>query len=188
MSPKLKMISAACENMGIGKDNNLPWKLKSEMEHFRRITSKTKDPHKKNVVIMGRKTWDSIPPKYRPMRNRINFVLSRSDLDLRSYEASYSFKNLEECIKKLEDEDFKKLYENAWVIGGSRIYAEAMKSEYFYQLYLTRILKTFDCDTFFPELPDNLVKVSDPDVPEGKQIENDIEFIYNVYQNPNFSN
>ncbi|KAG5888002.1 hypothetical protein JTB14_016626 [Gonioctena quinquepunctata] len=187
MPIKLNLIAAACENMGIGKNNNLPWRLKTEMEYFTRLTTKTEDSEKKNIVIMGRRTWDSIPKKFKPLGKRINFVLSRSELDLKNYEDVYSFKSLEECIERLEDDEFRKLYEHVWVIGGSHIYKEAMESNNFYRLYLTKILKHFDCDTFFPELPPNLVKTSDPDVPEGKQIENDIEFVYNVYENPRIS-
>ncbi|KAJ8955890.1 hypothetical protein NQ318_005438 [Aromia moschata] len=159
---KLNLIAAACENMGIGKNGTLPWRLKTEMEFFTRMTSTTKDKNKKNIVIMGRKTWDSIPPKYKPLSNRINCVLSRSDLDVKRYKDVHAFRNLEECIEKLEGNDFRDRWETVWVIGGSNIYKESMESEHFYRLYLTKILKEFDCDTFFPKMPDNLKKVSDP--------------------------
>ncbi|CAH1117261.1 unnamed protein product [Phaedon cochleariae] len=188
MIVKLNLIAAACENMGIGKNNNLPWRLKTEMEFFTRMTTKTEDINKKNVVIMGRRTWDCIPKKFKPLNNRINIVLSRSDLDLTNFTDVYGFKSLEECIERLEEEEFQKLYENVWVIGGSHIYKESMESDNFYRLYLTKILKDFDCDTFFPKLPDNLKQVSDPEVPDGIQNEKGIEFVYNVYQNPTFQN
>ncbi|CAH1101981.1 unnamed protein product [Psylliodes chrysocephalus] len=186
MTIKLNLIAAACENMGIGKNNNLPWKLKSEMDYFSRMTSKTIDPTKKNVVIMGRKTWDSIPTKYKPLQNRINFVLSRSNLDLKNCKDVYASNSLESCIEKLEDNAFKSVYETVWVIGGRHIYEAALKSDSFHRLYLTKILKTFDCDTFFPPLPTNLKKVSDPDVPEELQTENGIDYTYNVYENTQF--
>nr|CAI5860037.1 unnamed protein product [Callosobruchus analis] len=103
------------------------------MDYFTRMTSKTKHQDKKNVVIMGRKTWDSIPKKFKPLNNRINFVLSRSDLILSEYKDVYSFKSLADAINKLNDHNFKNMYENVWVIGGSHIYEECLRSEYFYR-------------------------------------------------------
>lgn len=71
---------------------------------------------------MGRKTWDSIPSKFKPLPNRINFVLSRSDLDLNQYKDTYAFKSFDEMIDKLNNEKFQEAYEKIWVIGGSHIY------------------------------------------------------------------
>ncbi|CAH2007795.1 unnamed protein product [Acanthoscelides obtectus] len=103
------------------------------MDYFSRMTSKTTSLGKKNVVIMGRRTWDSIPKKFKPLNNRINFILSRSELMLSEYKDVYCFKSLKEAIDKLKENDFKNIYENVWVIGGSLIYDECMKSEYFYR-------------------------------------------------------
>ncbi|CAH0552106.1 unnamed protein product [Brassicogethes aeneus] len=186
MTIKLNLIAAACENMGIGKNNNLPWRLKTEMAYFTKLTSTTEDASKKNIVIMGRRTWDSIPPKFKPLNNRINLVLSRSDLNLEGYTNTYSFKSLDDAIKELEENKFKGNYEHVWVVGGSFIYKESMESKNFYRLFLTRILKTFDCDTFFPPLGDNLELISLPDIPQETQEENGIKFEYKVYQNKNF--
>lgn len=126
------------------------------MAYFSKMTSTTKDQNRKNVVIMGRRTWDCIPPKYKPLPNRINFVLSRSDLDLSSFKNSFAFKSFEDAYRKLSDETFQKSYEDVWVIGGSSIYKEALDSPNFYKLYLTKIHREFDCDTFLPEIPDTL--------------------------------
>ncbi|KAF2905359.1 hypothetical protein ILUMI_00808 [Ignelater luminosus] len=183
MSIKFNLIAAACENMGIGKNNDLPWRLKSEMAYFTKMTSTTTDSRKKNVVIMGRKTWDSIPPKFKPLSDRINFVLSKSQLDLNQYKDVYGFTSWKEIQDRLNDNKFKDVYEIVWVVGGSRIYKEAMESKYFYRLYLTEIKKEFDCDTFFPKLGANLKQISDPDVPEEVQKEKGIEFQYKVYEN-----
>lgn len=92
------------------------------MNYFTKMTSTTADINKRNIVIMGRRTWDSIPPKYKPLPNRINFVLSRSNLDISNYKDSYSFTSFDELLDKLHQEEFKKIYENIWVIGGSHIY------------------------------------------------------------------
>lgn len=85
---KLAMIAAMSMTNGIGKDGGLPWKLKGEMAYFRNVTSAVPDSDsgKKNAVIMGRKTWTSIPPKFRPLKGRVNIVISASqsasDLDM----------------------------------------------------------------------------------------------------------
>ena len=78
------IIAAACRNMGIGINNTLPWRLRNEMKYFERVTksgassaTQADEPTKRNVVIMGRKSWDSIPEKYRPLKQRINIVLTR---------------------------------------------------------------------------------------------------------------
>ncbi|XP_056645719.1 dihydrofolate reductase [Diorhabda sublineata] len=186
MALKLNVIAAACENMGIGKNNNLPWKLKTEMEYFTKMTTTTRDPCKKNIVIMGHNTWNSIHKKFKPLKGRINFILSRSDLNLRDYGDVYVFKSFRSCLDTLEGPEFKDIYERIWVIGGSQVYKEAVECEHFYRLYLTKILKEFDCDTFFPELPSDMEEVKDDSVPEGVQSEGDINFTFNVYQNMKF--
>lgn len=102
--------------------SNFFFSNRSEMEYFTRMTSNTNDKLKKNIVIMGRRTWESIPSKYKPLENRINFILSSTQLDLSSYNDVYGFKTIEDVVNKLNDEDFKKQYEQIWVIGGAKIY------------------------------------------------------------------
>ncbi|XP_045884657.1 dihydrofolate reductase-like isoform X2 [Micropterus dolomieu] len=80
MSRILNGIVAVCPDLGIGKNGNLPWhpvRLNNEFKHFRTMTATPSVEGKQNVVIMGRKTWFSIPEKNRPLNNRINIVLSR---------------------------------------------------------------------------------------------------------------
>ncbi|RWS18311.1 dihydrofolate reductase-like protein, partial [Leptotrombidium deliense] len=60
-SKHFALIAAQCENRGIGISGRLPWRLKNEMAYFTDVTSKTEDDKKRNAVVMGRKTWDSIP-------------------------------------------------------------------------------------------------------------------------------
>lgn len=82
---------------------------------------------------MGRKTWDSIPPKFKPLPGRINFVLSRSLLDFSKYQDVYGFNSLEKALEKLSDNEFRKLYESVWVIGGSHIYKVSRKFNCIYE-------------------------------------------------------
>ncbi|XP_051157132.1 dihydrofolate reductase [Leptopilina boulardi] len=180
MNPGLNLIAATCEGMGIGINGNLPWRLKSEMAFFTKMTSKTVDPNKKNVVLMGRRTWECIPNKFRPLKDRINMVLTSQQLNL-SDEAIVCH-SLQNAIEKITSTPLKDKVEKIWVIGGGVVYKESMNSPYFHRLYLTRVKKQFECDTFFPPLPKNFDLVCDPDVPKGIQEENDIQFEYEVYE------
>jgi hypothetical protein len=78
MQRPVDLIVAATLAGGIGKDGKLPWELPSDMAHFRQVTSARADSTKQNAVIMGRKTWSSIPAKFRPLKDRVNVVLSTS--------------------------------------------------------------------------------------------------------------
>jgi dihydrofolate reductase len=77
---KLILIAAVTRQNGVGANGTLPWRLPKEMAHFRKATSSLAGaPHQEsmNAVVMGRKTWQSIPPKFRPLKGRINVVVSR---------------------------------------------------------------------------------------------------------------
>ncbi|KAL6263143.1 hypothetical protein P5V15_005944 [Pogonomyrmex californicus] len=178
MSHKLELIAAACENMGIGINGNLPWRLKTEMAFFTRMTTETNHTNKKNVVLMGRRTWECIPDKYRPLKDRINMVLTSKSLDYGNEAITCkSIPHALDIITQMQNQ-----IERVWVIGGSSVYKSAMESPYFGRLYLTRIKKKFECDTFFPLIPNDFVLIEDPTVPQGIQKENGIEFVYEVYE------
>lgn len=74
----MNLIAAVDLHYAIGKENDLPWRLPKEYAHFVRTTTRTQEPGKINAVIMGRRCWESIPEKFRPLRNRVNVVLSRT--------------------------------------------------------------------------------------------------------------
>ncbi|XP_022762998.1 bifunctional dihydrofolate reductase-thymidylate synthase 1-like [Durio zibethinus] len=72
------VVVAATREMGIGKDGKLPWSLPSDLKFFKELTKTTSDPEKKNAIVMGRKTWASLPLECRPLPGRLNVVLTRS--------------------------------------------------------------------------------------------------------------
>ena len=79
---RLTLIAATTMANGLGVSGTLPWRLKGEMGYFRSATTNVAPnddkEYKKNAVIMGRKTWESIPPKFRPLKDRVNIVISRA--------------------------------------------------------------------------------------------------------------
>ena len=177
-----KLIVAACQGNGIGKDNNLPWRLKSELAYFARLTKTTRDFSKQNAVLMGRRTWQSIPARVRPLRNRLNIVLTsqpKTEIsDSPDVLVCRSFPEALQLVDSLSDK-----LESCWVIGGSSVYEEAMRNIRLERLYITRILKDFDCDTFLPDINTDKWKVTeDKDVPTEVQEEAGVQFKYEIYQ------
>ncbi|XP_072288483.1 dihydrofolate reductase isoform X1 [Eucyclogobius newberryi] len=151
MSRVLNGIVAVCPDLGIGKNGDLPWpRLNNEFKHFRKMTSTPSEEGKQNVVLMGRKTWFSIPEKNRPLNNRINIVLSR-ELKAPPAGAHHVASDFSSALKLIETE-LSETADQVWVIGGSSLYKELMQSPGLKRLFVTRILKQFECDTFLPEI------------------------------------
>lgn len=135
---KICIIAAASENLVIGKDNDLPWNLPSDLKSFKKITEG-------HFVIMGRKCWESIPEKFRPLPKRQNIVITRDS----NYEAKGAavINDLETIIKvfKNDGED-----NDVFIIGGAQIYKETFK--YADKMYLTQIFSEVEGDTYLEGL------------------------------------
>ncbi len=133
----ISIIVAVAENGVIGNDNDLVWNLPTDMNFFK---SKTTHHH----VIMGRKNWESIPPKWRPLPNRTNIVVSRqSSLELDGALVVDSIEAALEVAKSAAEKE-------AFIIGGGEIYCHAMK--YVDKIYYTEVKATVEGDTWFPKL------------------------------------
>lgn len=170
----LTIIVAATPKNGIGSNGALPWPmLKKEMAYFARVTKRVPMPAntgslqsdawkqtnlegtRKNVVIMGRKTWDSIPPKFRPLKDRMSIVISsRRRAQLESIPddvvvAPSIISGLESLEQRVMDGQARPVG-RAFVIGGSSIYKAALDLPQTKTVLLTRIHKGYECDTFFP--------------------------------------
>ncbi|KAM9821253.1 dihydrofolate reductase isoform 4-T4 [Syngnathus typhle] len=148
----LNGIVAMCPDLGIGRDGHLPWhptRLNDEFKYFRKMTATASVEAKKNVVIMGRKTWFSIPEKNRPLNKRINIVLSRQ-LKVPPTGAHHLAPDFCSALR-LIDTELSDQADQVWVIGGSSLYKELMLSQGTKRLFVTQVLKQFPCDTFFPE-------------------------------------
>lgn len=144
---KFSAVAAHDANRGLGYKGDLPWHLPEDLKHFARTTRTTEDPAKQNAVIMGRVTCETIPAKYWPLPGRRNAVVTRN-ADW-SIEGADVFTDLTAAIAALQDQ-----VESVYIVGGGQIYTLALEMEACYELILTRILKSYDCDAFFPAYED----------------------------------
>lgn len=136
------IILASTLEGGIGHNNNIPWNIPDEIYLFKKITTETQN-YKKNVVIMGRKTWESINCK--PLKNRLNIVIT-SDNNFINSENVKSFSNIENAFEYCEKRiDIYKVF----VIGGKMIYDLCLDkySDNIENIYLTIINKYYNCNT-----------------------------------------
>ena len=144
---KVSLIVAVAENGVIGKDNDLIWHLPKDMRFFKETTMG-------HHVIMGRKNFESIPHKYRPLPDRTNIVITRQS----EYKA-------EGCIVVDSVEAALEIAKNngdiePFIIGGGQIYRIALEENLVDKIYLTKVHHSFEGDTFFPELSSDWKEVN----------------------------
>lgn len=202
-STPLTLIVAATHTLGIGKNGSLPWRLREDLSYFSRVTKRTSiTATRQNALIMGRKTWDSLPSEFRPLPHRINVVMSRREKlepgggGGGGRGGAYIAGSLDEALSIIDSiggGPANKLF----VIGGAQVYAAALAHTRATSVLMTTVQGEFDCDTFFP------VDVRDPgsgwvkksneelsdfvgeDVPEGVQEgEDGIKYEFELYQRP----
>ncbi|GCC51933.1 dihydrofolate reductase [Chryseotalea sanaruensis] len=133
----ISLIAALAKNRIIGKDNDLPWHLPDDMKFFMQST-------KGHCVIMGRKNYDSLPPKYRPLANRTNIVVTRQK-DFKA-EGCHVVHSLEDALAFAKQQHETEVF----VIGGAEIYKQALPHADL--LYLTEIDANIEGDTYFPSV------------------------------------
>lgn len=132
---KLHLIYARARNGVIGRDNQMPWHLPEDLAHFKRVTLG-------QPVIMGRKTWESLPARFRPLPGRVNIVITRQS----HWQAEGALRagSIEEATRLCGDAA------HAWIMGGAEIYrqAEPLAST----AVVTEIDQDFEGDAFAPTL------------------------------------
>lgn len=146
---KFSIIAAISRNKVLGKDNKIPWSLPEDMKRYVAFTTGNPPSDKKNALLMGRKTWESIPEKYRPLKNRINVVITRQP-DYSVPEGVLVYSSLDQALTELKNNPE---VNNVLVNGGQEVYAQAIIRPECSTLYLTEIDQDFEGDSFFPEIP-----------------------------------
>lgn len=135
------IVAALTPELGIGINGKLPWRLKQEIKYFRDVTSKTTSSGNINAVVMGRRTWESIPAKFRPLSNRLNVVLTRQKQEGESSDDDVIYSSsLEEAFKSLEQ--YPKNIEKVFIIGGADVYNQCIIADKVKHILLTEIRST----------------------------------------------
>ncbi len=134
-TPRINLIFARAANGVIGKDNSMPWHLPEDLAHFKRLTQGC-------PVIMGRKTWDSLPPRFRPLPGRSNIVITRK-VDWQA-EGAVRANSLQDALQLSGD------VPEVWVIGGAEIYRQAEPLAQ--RAEVTEIAQDFEGDAYAPTL------------------------------------
>lgn len=146
------LVVAVDSKLGIGKQNALPWSVKEDMDYFQKITTR-KGPTEMNAVLMGKNTWQSIPDKFRGLKDRYNIIVSKTmtkdDLlkENCTRAESYITPSLNEGIKLCTQ---LKNLKDVFIIGGSMLYKEAIDKEIVNKMYINKLEHDFGCDRFFP--------------------------------------
>uniref|UniRef100_A0A6C0JC43 dihydrofolate reductase n=1 Tax=viral metagenome TaxID=1070528 RepID=A0A6C0JC43_9ZZZZ len=156
----MNIVVAVCKNGGIGIHNTLPWNLPKDLKYFKYLTR----CHGKNAIVMGKNTCFSLP---RALPKRANYVLSTT---LKNDKNKFNIINDIGCIKQNK-------YNNIWLIGGDKVYKSFINSDIINSIYYTDIDENFECDTFFPEIPNKFKRVFTSE----KFNENDINYNMKVY-------
>ncbi|KAL5847691.1 hypothetical protein ACOSQ3_011215 [Xanthoceras sorbifolium] len=148
-----QVVVAATRDMGIGKDGKLPWSLPSDLKFFKELTVSTSDPGKKNAVVMGKKTWESIPSKYRPLPGRLNVVLTRSaSFDDSTAENVVICGSIPSALELLAQAPYHLSIEKVFFIGGGQILREVLNAPGCDAIHITEIETSMECDTFIPAI------------------------------------
>lgn len=157
----ISIIVAVAENNAIGKDNQLLWHIPDDLKRFKRLTTG-------HTVIMGKNTWESLP--MHPLPNRRNIVITDNIHD--HFEGAKKVTSIQGAIELCRPD------EENFVMGGASIYQQFLPLTD--RLYLTKVHKAFEGDTFFPEL--NLLdweRVSKDDYPPDEN--NDFGYTYFIF-------
>ena len=158
----ISIIVAVSEDWGIGKDNDLLWHISEDLKRFKRLTSG-------NTVIMGKRTWESLPR--RPLPGRKNIVLTDDKTEtIENAVTAYSF---EDSLSKCEKN------EEIFVIGGGSIYRQFTPLAD--RLYITHVHKKAPADIYFPEIDLKIWKITEEEVFKTDD-EQSIPYTYTIYE------
>ena len=139
---EIVIIAAVAKNRVIGRDNQLIWNIPEDMAHFKALTAG-------HTVIMGRKTWESLPPRFRPLPGRRNIVVTRqSEYAAPGAEIANSLKNALNLASTVTDGNAEP--KTAFIIGGEQIYTQAM--DLAQRLEITEVGLEPEGDAWFPAI------------------------------------
>ena len=159
---EISIFVAIAGNYAIGKDNDLLWHISEDLKRFKRLT-------KGHYVVMGKRTYYSLPT--RPLPHRTNMVIT--DVPGEQIDNCLMAYSIEDAIEKMDagKENF--------IIGGGSIYRQFMP--YAQKLYITRVHKVFEADTFFPEIAPDEWKLTESQLVDD-DMQNDFSYSFEIYE------
>jgi len=163
----ISIFVAVSENGVIGNKGALPWKLSSDLKRFSALTNG-------HPVIMGRKTWESLPSNFRPLPKRTNILVTRKD-DYPAAGAKVA-PSLEEAFKIAEKSPGN---EEIFIIGGAEIYKQAFP--FAQKIYLTKVKAEVNGDAYFPEIKKTEWKVTE-EIHHQKDDKNEFDYTFLIYE------
>ena len=178
MSKEFSIIMACTTEGGIGYKNDIPWHIPADMKHFKAIT--TLSPKCKiNAVVMGKNTWLSLPEQFRPLKDRLNIVISSTLTITECHKDVVILPSLHDAIEFLVKHE--KVH-NIFVIGGAKLYNDALGHPMFKSAYVTHVLQSdvdLQCDTYVNlfDLYSNYVCVNEGCVAKY----NNIKYMFSQY-------
>ncbi|XP_030222010.1 dihydrofolate reductase isoform X1 [Gadus morhua] len=177
----VRLIAAACNDLGIGKNGKLPWSLPNEFKYYLNNLSRVSRPGMFNLVVWGRLNWFSQEEFLK--ENVIHVVLSKT-LGVVPDNAQYLREDLEGAIRLAASPPLSDIIETIWVVGGTGVYKESLMHPWCDLIYLTDVMANIDCDVFFPNFDRQIFKKQDrfPGVPSEIQEENGVKYKYEVYK------
>ncbi|KAI8990291.1 dihydrofolate reductase-like domain-containing protein [Pilobolus umbonatus] len=197
--PLIILAAALVDNRGIGYNQALPWKIPLEWEYFQRVTTKNysssvienEQTGWNNIVIMGRRSYESIEMQGKPLPNRFNIVVTRNKNYVINDPCAIAVGSLDEAMivanKIMYD------YSRVFVLGGSEIYSQTLLLQECTHVLLTNIHSTLPipCDTFMPIIDSDTYRlasydelrefVKDNHLPQGLQIYNNFKYEFSLY-------
>lgn len=158
---KIKLIACTDSKGGIGKNGSLPWPhFGDDMRRFKALTEN-------QIVVMGRKTFESLPDDARPLKDRLNIILSGTIENISGVLVEREVGQILNLQKIFVDD--------IWIIGGQSIYEQFI--DLADEIYLTRIQKNYECDRFFPKIEKNAWYEPEVDVRYSKELGAEYSFM-----------
>ena len=178
-SRSFDLVVAATQRGGIGHRGDLPWgrALKGDLIRFKQLTTSISPPSSPttddssslfsspspassaihNAVVMGRKTWDSIPTHLRPLSGRLNVIVTvheaeRIRAETNQHDNVLIASSLSHALTSLSSPRYNAVISNVFLIGGASLIREALLSPSLHHIHLTQVLKDIECDTFIPAI------------------------------------
>lgn len=168
---EVAQVVAISQNHAIGKDNQLPWHISADLQHFKRLTQG-------GIVIMGRKTFESMGAK--PLPNRTNLIITTNVDYQTNFDNVLIFHNLDDALTQAVSIAYGKGLDTIWVIGGEKIFEQVML--FTDRLEITHVDTVIDnANAFYPQIPHNFVKTAE----QAKQTDekSGLSYQFLTYQN-----